>query len=212
MHENVRRARELMARSRKERSAVGAFNVDDQETLLAIARAAQVKSSPVLVEVSQGEVDAVGLANVRDMVDNYRAEMGIEMYINLDHSPSVEAARAGIEAGFEFIHIDLSQAKKDATDDEIITALLAPSCNMRRQRPARWWRASRITSEAVPTSMRRTSTMRRFARRFPRPRGPGLSWVRPASTPSRRRSATSTAGVRGRRSSTSTCCVRSGLL
>ena len=125
MHENIRRARELMARSRKEHFAVGAFNVDNQETLLAIARAAQVKRSPVLVEVSQGEVEAIGLANVRDMVDNYRAELGIEMYINLDHSPSVEAATAGIEAGFEFVHIDLSQAKKDATDDEIISATRA---------------------------------------------------------------------------------------
>jgi fructose-bisphosphate aldolase class II len=125
MHENIRRARELMARSRKEHFAVGAFNVDNQETLLAIARAAQVKSSPVLVEVSHGEVEAIGLANMRDMVDNYRAELGIEMYINLDHSPSVEAATAGIEAGFEFIHIDLSQAKKDASDEEIISATRA---------------------------------------------------------------------------------------
>src|SRR6478672_6808986 len=114
MHDNVRRARALMERSRNERFAVGAFNVDNQETLVAIARAAQVKRSPVLVEVSHGEVAAIGLANMRDMVDNYRAELGIEMYINLDHSPSVEAARAGIDAGFEFIHIDLSQARKDA--------------------------------------------------------------------------------------------------
>jgi len=119
---NVESARELMERSRRERFAVGAFNVDNQETLVAIARAAQAKSSPVLVEVSQGEVDAIGLANLRDLVDNYRAELGIEMYVNLDHSPSVEAAKAGIDAGFEFIHIDLSQAKRDATDDEIIAA------------------------------------------------------------------------------------------
>jgi fructose-bisphosphate aldolase class II len=111
-----------MERSRRERFAVGAFNVDNQETLVAIARAAQAKSSPVLVEVSQGEVDAIGLANLRDLVDNYRAELGVEMYVNLDHSPSVEAAKAGIDAGFEFIHIDLSQAKRDATDDEIIEA------------------------------------------------------------------------------------------
>ena len=122
MSNQIQRARELMERSRRERFAVGAFNVDNQETLVAIARAAQAKSSPVLVEVSQGEVDAIGLANLRDLVDNYRAELGIEMYVNLDHSPSVEAAKAGIDAGFEFIHIDLSQAKRDATDDEIIAA------------------------------------------------------------------------------------------
>ena len=120
--DNVERARELMGRSRGEHFAVGAFNVDNQETLVAIARAAQAKRSPVLVEVSQGEVDAIGLANLRVLVDNYRAELGIEMYINLDHSPSVEAAKAGIDAGFEFVHIDLSQARRDATDDEIVAA------------------------------------------------------------------------------------------
>jgi len=101
---------------------LGAFNVDNQETLIAIARAAAAKQSPVLVEASHGEVEMMGLRNLRSMVDNYKAEYGIEMYINLDHSPSVEAARAAIDAGFEFIHIDLSQAEKDATHDEIIAA------------------------------------------------------------------------------------------
>lgn len=119
---NQDKARNLWARTKTEHFAVGAFNIDNQETLVAVARAAKNKNAPVLVEVSAGEVEALGLSNVRDMVDNYKQEFGIEMYINLDHSPSVEAAKAGIDAGFEFIHIDLSQAKKDATEDEIITA------------------------------------------------------------------------------------------
>jgi fructose-bisphosphate aldolase class II len=42
------------------------------------------------------------------------------MYINLDHSPSVEAAKKGIDAGFEFIHIDISQADHDATLQQIM--------------------------------------------------------------------------------------------
>jgi fructose-bisphosphate aldolase class II len=119
---NQEAARQLYARTKTEKFALGAFNVDNQETLLAIAKAAAVKKSPVLVEVSQGEVDAIGLHNMRCMVDNYKAEYGIQMFINLDHSPSVEAAKAAIDAGFEFIHIDLSQAKKDASDAEIINA------------------------------------------------------------------------------------------
>jgi fructose-bisphosphate aldolase, class II len=122
MSTGVAAARNLMHRSREEHFAVGAFNVDNQETLLAIARAAQAKNAPVLVEVSHGEVAVIGLANMRSLVDNYRAEFGVEMYINLDHSPSVEAAKAGIDAGFEFIHIDYSQAKHDATDAEIVAA------------------------------------------------------------------------------------------
>jgi fructose-bisphosphate aldolase class II len=122
MRENCAKARALMERAKHEKFAVGAFNLDYQETLIAVCRAAKAKGAPVMVEVSKGEVDALGLENVRDMVDNYKREYGVEIYVNLDHSPSVEAAKAGIEAGFEFIHIDVSQANHDASDEEIINA------------------------------------------------------------------------------------------
>jgi fructose-bisphosphate aldolase class II len=121
MRQNCQAARDAMRRAREQHFALGAFNIDNQETLIAIARAAKAKNSPLMVEVSQGEVDALGLDNVRDMVDNYKVEYGVEMYINLDHSPTVAAAIAGIEAGFEFIHIDISQARRNASLEEIIT-------------------------------------------------------------------------------------------
>ena len=120
IRDNTLRARHLMQRSRQQGFAVGAFNVDNQETLIGIARAAQKLNAPVLVEVSDGEVKALGLDNLRDMVDNYKKEYGIEMYINLDHSPSVEDCKRAIDAGYEFIHIDISSAKHDATEEEII--------------------------------------------------------------------------------------------
>lgn len=120
IRDNTLRARHLMQRSRQQHFAVGAFNIDNQETLIAIARAAQKLNAPVLVEVSQGEVEALGLNNVRDLVDNYKAEFGIEMYLNLDHSPTVEACKQAIDAGYEFIHIDISQANHDASEEEII--------------------------------------------------------------------------------------------
>jgi len=109
-----------MQRSRQQHFAVGAFNIDNQETLIAIARAAQKLQAPVLVEVSDGEVEALGIENVRDLVDNYKAEYGVEMYINLDHSPTVESCKRAIDAGYEFIHIDISQANHDASEEDII--------------------------------------------------------------------------------------------
>ncbi|HUD81603.1 MAG TPA: class II fructose-bisphosphate aldolase [Patescibacteria group bacterium] len=120
IRQNCQKARNAFERTRQEHFALGAFNLDDESTLKAVARAAASKKTPVLVEVSQQEVDSIGLDNVRDMVDNFKIEYGIEVYINLDHSPSVEAAKAGIEAGFEFIHIDISQANHDASREEII--------------------------------------------------------------------------------------------
>src|SRR5690242_15891343 len=93
IRENNVRARHLMQRARQQHFAVGAFNIDNQDIIMAVARAAQKKNSPVLVEATQGEVKDLGLENIRDMVDNYKREYGIEMYINLDHSPSVEDAK-----------------------------------------------------------------------------------------------------------------------
>jgi len=118
---NTTKARELMRRTVKENFAIGAFNIDNQETLIAISKAAQKLNSPVMVELSKNEVSSIGLYNVRDLVDNYKKEYGIEMYINLDHSPTLEDCKAAIDAGYEFIHIDVSQERHNATEEEIIT-------------------------------------------------------------------------------------------
>lgn len=120
IRENNIRARQLMQRSRDQHFAVGAFNIDNQETLIAIAKAAKKLNSPVMVELSKNEVLSMGQENIRDMVDNYKQEYGIEMYINLDHSPTVEDCKQAIDAGYEFIHIDISQGNHDATDEEIV--------------------------------------------------------------------------------------------
>lgn len=121
IYENTARARELMHRSRQESFAVGAFNIDNQETLQAISQAAQKLQAPVMVEVSAGEVKTMGgCQNIRDMVSNYRNTYNTEMYINLDHAPTVELCQQAIDAGFEFIHIDISQANHSATLEEII--------------------------------------------------------------------------------------------
>lgn len=122
IRKNCQKARLRMAQARSQHWAFGAFNLDDQATLRAVCQAAANKKAPVLVEVSQGEVDDLGLDNVRDLVTNYGLEYGVEIYINLDHSPSVINAKKGIEAGFEFIHIDISQSNHEASDEEIIKA------------------------------------------------------------------------------------------
>ena len=99
---NCAKARERMAQARAEHWAFGAFNLDDEPTLRAVAGAAKAKNAPVLVEATAGEVADWGLDNIRDVVDNIKREYGVEMYVNLDHSPSVEDAKKGIDAGFEF--------------------------------------------------------------------------------------------------------------
>ena len=52
IRDNTTRARHLYQRAKAQHFAVGAFNIDNQETLIAVAKAAQKLQSPVLVEVS----------------------------------------------------------------------------------------------------------------------------------------------------------------
>ena len=121
IRQRTSRARTLMRRSREEGFAVGAFNIDNQETLRAICQAAQKLQAPVMVEVSLNEVTSLGgYENVRDMVDNYIDLYNVEMYINLDHATTVEGCKQANDAGIEFIHIDISQANHDASLEEII--------------------------------------------------------------------------------------------
>jgi len=108
--------KELMERTRKEHFAVGAFNIDNLEIFKAVVAAAKKKQSPVLVEVSKGEVDFWGYDNIVDLVKNARDE-GVEIFINQDHTPSVEEARKGVEAGFELIHLDVTDKGKTSYDD-----------------------------------------------------------------------------------------------
>lgn len=99
----------LLERTLTQGFAVGAFNVDNIEIFKAICQAAKNKNSPVLVEVSENEIEFMGRDNMRDLVDNAKRDYGIEMYLNLDHGPSLEAAFKAIDAGYEFIHIDVSK-------------------------------------------------------------------------------------------------------
>jgi ketose-bisphosphate aldolase len=117
---SIEGARNLMKRTRTKGFAVGAFNAGDLETLKAISEAAAATNSPVLIEASASEVSFAGLNVLRSVVDAYVDEFGIEAYLNLDHSSSVESAKAGIDAGFELIHIDLSGSDHSLSSDEII--------------------------------------------------------------------------------------------
>jgi fructose-bisphosphate aldolase class II len=120
--ERTVRARELMARARVERFAVGAFNADDLATVRAICRAADAMKAPVLIELSHTEVASIGHRNARSIVDNEIKELGIEAYLNLDHAPTVAAARLGVDAGFEFVHLDVFQSQPNARDDAVVAA------------------------------------------------------------------------------------------
>jgi fructose-bisphosphate aldolase class II len=102
-------SKELFQKAQDEGYAIGAFNAANLETLKAIAQAAGALKAPVIAESSHGETEFIEAANLVDVVRNLSQEFGVPMLINLDHSPSVEAAEEGIAAGYDLIHINASK-------------------------------------------------------------------------------------------------------
>lgn len=102
-------AKDWLEKAKKEKFAIGAFNVGNLETFKAIAIAANHKKSPVIIESSPGETNFMGAENVVDLAKNYSAEFGIPILVNLDHSTTLEDCQKGIDAGYDLIHCDGSK-------------------------------------------------------------------------------------------------------
>src|SRR3989344_3537013 len=92
-------AKEWLTKARKEKFAIGAFNVDSLDIFKAIMMAAAAKKSPVMVEFSPGEVKYFGMKNVVDMVINAREEYKIPILLNLDHGKPIELVEEAIKIG-----------------------------------------------------------------------------------------------------------------
>ncbi|MAG60050.1 ketose-bisphosphate aldolase [Candidatus Woesebacteria bacterium] len=99
-------AREVLEQAQNEGWAIGAFNAANIETLRAIVAAASKLRSPVIVESSSGETKFFGAENLVDVVKNFREELNLPIFINLDHSPSEEEIKVGLDAGYELLHFD----------------------------------------------------------------------------------------------------------
>src|ERR1019366_2083584 len=85
--------------------AIGHFNFSDSNQLKAIALAAKETGLPVIAGLSEGERDFFPLAHGKALVDAYR-DQGIQIYLNADHTYSVEKVQAAISAGVDSVVVD----------------------------------------------------------------------------------------------------------
>ncbi len=84
--------------------ALGHFNVSDSTQFNAIAEVANELEVPVLIGLSEGEKKFIGTDNAVAMVRNES-----RVFLNLDHSKSVEACKEAIDKGFDSVMIDGSK-------------------------------------------------------------------------------------------------------
>ncbi|MGE5445270.1 MAG: class II fructose-bisphosphate aldolase [Ignavibacteriales bacterium] len=86
--------------------AVGHFNISDLVALKAIITSARELNVPVLVGVSEGEREFMGVRQVAALVKSIRDEYDYPIFLNADHTHSLAKAEEAAKAGFDEILFD----------------------------------------------------------------------------------------------------------
>lgn len=98
--------KDLMVPARKNGYAIGAFNVQNLESTLAIAEAAAEEKSPVIMQITPSVIKYAGLAYITSIVKTAAQSAPVPVAMHLDHGEDFETAAKCIEAGFSSVMID----------------------------------------------------------------------------------------------------------
>lgn len=86
--------------------AVGAFNISNLESLLAVVEASVEERSPVIVALTPSSIKYAGLEYLVGMVKTAAESASVPMSLHLDHGKDVETVLKCIDAGFTSVMID----------------------------------------------------------------------------------------------------------
>ncbi|MGC8998168.1 MAG: class II fructose-1,6-bisphosphate aldolase [Candidatus Bathyarchaeia archaeon] len=98
--------KELLKKAQKEAYAVGAFNIQNLESLLAVVEAAVEEKSPVIVAITPSAIKYGGLNYLAGLVKTAAESVLVPMSLHLDHGEDVEIVKKCLEAGFTSVMID----------------------------------------------------------------------------------------------------------
>jgi len=108
MEKNMKQLRTLLEEAQSNGVAVGHFNISDWILLKAVYASAQELEVPVIVGASEGERAFLGVAQIAALVRSLREEQSTPIFLNADHTHSLESAITAAKAGFDSIVYDLS--------------------------------------------------------------------------------------------------------
>ena len=88
--------------------AVGAFNVNNMETIQGIVEAGKETNSPLILQVSQGARKYANTVYLKKLVEAAVLESGLPIALHLDHGDTFEICKACVDDGFSSVMIDAS--------------------------------------------------------------------------------------------------------
>lgn len=98
----------MLTHARFHKYAVPALNVSNMETVQAIAKAAQLEESPLIVQLYRDDLEYAGIDYMRALTETAAKNSTIPMSLSLDHGTSYDQAIKCIDGGFTGVMIDLS--------------------------------------------------------------------------------------------------------
>lgn len=105
--------REAVKNAEEKKIAIGHFNISNIEGLYGIVSAAREVGVPVIIGLSEGERDFVGVRQAAALVKSIRDEYQHPVYLNADHSYSFERVKEAIDAGFDAVIFDGAKLPMD---------------------------------------------------------------------------------------------------
>lgn len=92
--------------------AIGHFNISNLEGFWAVVNAAKKLNLPVIIGVSEGERDFVGIKQVKALIDTIKQD-NLPVFLNADHTYSVDRVKEVVDAGFDAVIIDGAEKSFD---------------------------------------------------------------------------------------------------
>lgn len=124
--------KEVIQDAQVRKVAIGHFNVSNLEAVRAIKEAVLETGYPIIIGVSDKEEEFFGIHEIVALVKMYQAQ-GLPIFLNADHSYTVERAKRVIDAGFDAVIYDgaeLSQEENIANTKEVVeyARMKNPNC------------------------------------------------------------------------------------
>lgn len=97
---------ELINEYKNKGHAIAHFNISNLDQARAIVEVAAELNQPVIIGASEGERDYMGVAMVRTIIDELNQEYDVPVFLNADHTYTLEKVMEVVEAGYDSVIVD----------------------------------------------------------------------------------------------------------
>lgn len=117
----------FLIEARAQRYAIGAFNVNSHDEMIALANKAQAMNLPIIMMASMSCARFMGVKHFADFVRVLKSDYSVPIYSHLDHCTDPQLLLKCAEAGFDYVMFDGSPLPFD--ENVRISKNLAQTCH-----------------------------------------------------------------------------------